>query len=206
MADTNLSNLTPADVGWLPEDLTGLKEENWQANEKHYITSLNISANRIIITPYYGAFYYDNYPLSPTTPGSSSEPIKQLTVRLVKDGVGTDLIRDSDYQVRGLDIGRTQSSSSKYGVYTYILLTKNIVNDFLNPNYNFSNMYIEISYHAFGGSVNYRNVVSRFLELQDAYSQISTAYTSLLNRVTLLEQQNESLALRVANLEARLTT
>ena len=102
MADTPVaSDYTPTDVFWLPEDLTGEKSSNWIVGEKHPVVSLNMSDQRLILTPFYGAFYYDNYPLTsyvsdvdpdthianPEThqeTDSNAIPNLHLTIKLVK--------------------------------------------------------------------------------------------------------------------------
>ena len=179
MADTVLTNgdYLPSDVCWLPEDLTGERVSNFITNENHPVTSLSMSDQRLIITPYYGAFYYDNYPLSETVP--STMPADHLTVTLVKEGTQEERIlnRDSDYQVRGLDFGRTQASSSKYGVYSFILLTQSLSGYTIRVG-----DIIRLSYHAFGGNINYRNLrididnlVRRISELE---ARINASYVT----------------------------
>lgn len=200
--DPSLSSAdyTPADVGWLPEDLTGENPANWISDEIHPIPSLNSSAQRLIIMPFYGAFYYDNYLLAPytrdndsstpaeTNTASNTEQSPQLTVVLVKNGVAQPLVRDSDYHVRGLDIGRTQASSSKYGVYEYILLTRSIVQNILDLD-DRNDTYIKISYHAFGGNVNYRNLRIDIAQLYGKYNTLLQENERLNARVTALEEQ-----------------
>lgn len=181
MADISTlpNDYTPTDVLWLPEDLTGEKSSNWITDEIHPIVSLNQSDQRLILTPFYGAFYYDNYPLTsyvsdvdpdtgeanPATHQESNAnamPTKHLTIILSSTRGERELVRDSDYQVRGLDFGRTQASSSKYGVYNYIFLTQDLVNT-LDLN---DNPYFRISYHAFGGNAIYRHLIETVLDLK----------------------------------------
>lgn len=134
-------------ANWLPEDLTGAAVTNYVQDEEHALSSASSANNKIIITPNYGAFY------------NSSD----LKVTLVNGEVETELTRDSEFRVIGLDHGRTKASSSPAGVYHFILLTTS------GSNAAFAGCKIKLSYQAFGGVMT------------------SAAYMDLLNRVRALE-------------------
>lgn len=210
MADLNYpSDYSPSDILWYPEDLTGTK--NYITDEDHVITTIGSNENRIIITPYYGAFYYDNFAIDATdripvndtstnnTNGTTAtETAQSLKVTLIKyespenvttGSLGRELVPVSDYEVGGLDIGRTKISSSKYGVYQYIVLSESIVSTLSTRDI------IRISYHAFGGNSNYRELIRCFnyLKANDVLNKLTTLNNTdiagLLERITDLENR-----------------
>lgn len=186
---------SPNEILWMPEDLTGERADNY-VTEYHPVSSLNISDQKVVVVPYYGAFYYDNYALPPDT----AAPVKCLTLELVRNSSQQSLRleRDSHYLVCGLDFGRTQASSSKYGVYNFILLTQSFVNE-INNNSDIANSSIKISYHAFGGSANCRELVRCFNYLRD--NNIIAKLNALSNLNQNVDEEITALKTRVAALE-----
>lgn len=103
----------------LAEDLTGENDDNYIQDEIHL--QINTLANRYVVRPANGSFYK-----------------KDLVVKYNDDV----LVENEDYQVVGLNLGKTKISSSSSGVYDYILFTKTVAAGV-----------VTLNYRAFGGMV-----------------------------------------------------
>lgn len=110
----------------LPEDLTGTLDENHILNEEH---AVNVVNGFSVIRPVYGAFYRHDLQVV-------------YNNRLLYEG--------ADYDIVGLDQGRTRVSFPSSGVYHYIRVHEDIV-----AGTDANTMPLEISYHAFGGEMTY---------------------------------------------------
>lgn len=103
----------------LAEDLTAANPDNFIQDEIHM--QVNTLANRFVIRPANGSFY------------------KQDLVVKFND---KPLVENVDYEITGLNHGKTRVSSSTGGVYDYIILIKPI-----------SAGVVTLTYRAFGGVV-----------------------------------------------------
>lgn len=111
----------------LATDYTGVLEDNFISDEAHNILT---NDGKVVIRPANGSFYDHG-----------------LVVRVGN----TELVRETDYTVRGMDVAATKVCEHPSGVWRFIIITKNITG------------MVHISYHAFGGEVNVQN----FLNLKD---------------------------------------
>lgn len=157
----------------LETDYTGELEDNYIQNEDHQIDTVN---GKIIIRPANGSFFKSGV--------------------TVKDKDGNNLVLDTDYTIRGLDLNATKVCENTSGVYRFIVLT--LTSSYVGK--------VTISYHAFGGEVSIRNLIaiqSAVQELQDYINQGSflTAKTvggtvviqSILERLKTLDRYFRSL-------------
>lgn len=93
----NLTDGTVNTIQVLPEDLTGMSEDNYIQDEIHM--QVNTLANRFIVRPANGSFYKHD---------------------LVVKFNDTPLVENIDYEVTSVNIGKTRVSSHTSGVYDYI--------------------------------------------------------------------------------------
>lgn len=103
----------------LAEDLTGLNNDNYIQDEIHM--QVNTLANRFIVRPANGSFYKHD---------------------LVIKFNDVTLVENVDYEVTGINLGKTRVSSHDSGVYDYIRFLKSIAAGI-----------VTISYRAFGGAI-----------------------------------------------------
>ena len=112
----------------LATDYTGVLPDNFISDEQHIILA---NDGKVVVRPANGSFYDHEL--------------------VVRDANGVELVRETDYTVRGMDVAATKVCEHPSGVWRFIIITKNITG------------MVYISYHAFGGEVNVQN----FLAIRD---------------------------------------
>ena len=90
---------TDSRISWLPEDFTGTSTDNYVQGEVHK-PAANGTKSQFVIVPAEGAFY----------------DTKNLKVVYHTNSGETELLRDNDYRLVGIDYGRTKVSSAQGGV------------------------------------------------------------------------------------------
>ena len=145
----------------LATDYTGVLPDNFISDEAH-----NILANdgKVVVRPANGSFYDHEL--------------------VVRDANGNALVRETDYTVRGMDIGATKVCEHPSGVWRFIIITKNITG------------MVYISYHAFGGEVNVQNFLSirdQVQNLKDYIDKGSFLTANSIGGTPLLQEISERL-------------
>ena len=115
----NISEETVNTIQVLAEDLSGENPNNYIQDEVHL--QVNTLANRFVVRPANGSFYKHD---------------------LVVKYNDTTLVEGIDYEVTGINLGKTRVTTNTNGVYDYILFTTPRVAGV-----------VTISYRAFGGDI-----------------------------------------------------
>ena len=172
---------TGSEYKMLPEDLTGSLRENYigggllSTEQTVYPAAeeraVNVPAGEYLIHPYYAPFYRHDF-------------------AIVFDG--NTLTEGQDYELVGMDPGRTQISQPNSGVYTFVRLRRAIVATEANP--------LKLRYHAFGGTLT-PEVYSRFHDRVMAFITSVTSGDILTSSNIGNNAAFRSLVERVANAE-----
>jgi hypothetical protein len=102
---TDIASQLLSGIHCLPEDLTGLANDNWIDDERHYVNSTH---SEQVIRCSAGSIYRHG-----------------LTITKEIDGVA--LVEGTDYIVFGVDHAKTTASYHPSGVYDYICITKRAI-------------------------------------------------------------------------------
>jgi len=181
LSGRSATGMTVSDYKCKPLDLTGYLRENYigggllSSEETAYPAAeeriVNVPAGDYIIHPHYGPFYGHDFAIVFN---------------------GNTLVEGEDYELQGMDPGRTQISQPNSGVYNFIRLRKAIVATEANP--------LRIRYHAFGNEVT--------PEVFDRFSSYVLAFIASITSGDILTSSNigqnaafKSLVERVANAE-----
>lgn len=125
----DISTVTSHEVGSLELDISKTNINNYVTDERHEI---DVPSGVYTIYPIYGSFYNDD----------------TVKVQFITGSL-TDLVKDKDYKIVGMDVPKTRVTTSTAPVYNYIVIIKPMVGT------------VKISYHAFGGEPtikDYKNV------------------------------------------------
>jgi hypothetical protein len=163
---TSISNATPK---LLQIDLSGTASANLITNEVYTVNTL-IGVN--VIFPLSGSFYATG-----------------LILKL-NDGSGTILTLGTDYQIFGLNVGKTRATRSTSSVNDFVIVSK----PYVGP--------IEVTYQAFGGEATVNDVTTIYGALQSITTYLETTpfvtvpslatspiLLSLIDRQNALEDQ-----------------
>lgn len=117
LPDVSGSDLNSIQV--LAEDITGTSIDNYIQDEMHL--QVNVAGNKFLIRPTNGSFYKHD---------------------LVVKHNGVTLVEGTDYEVTGINLGKTKVSLHPSSVYDYIIILKNIAGGV-----------VSLNYRAFGGMI-----------------------------------------------------
>lgn len=137
-------------------DYTGEYADNYIQDEAHYV---NTAAGKVVIRPSCGAFYGHE---------------------IVLKNKSGNVIPESNYTIRGLDIASTKVCEHTSGVWRYIILE---TTSYSGPIY--------VSYHAFGGEVNVNNFLTlqnEFIELRNYINSSSFLTPSSLGGTIVMQE------------------
>ena len=147
------------DIHCLNEDLTGRNVENYITGELHTINTAN---KLFVIRPQCGSFYNTNS-LKLIFKANSSNPTT------------TELVKDIDYVVTGLNKEKTAISEPTCGVYEYIVLKRSFVG------------LVYVSYQAFGGEVTQADINTIKSVLQNVYRVVSATDIVTASNISSVE-------------------
>ena len=153
-------------------DINGTDPNN---NIKDEIHTVNTLQDVVYVSPIYGSFFKDS-----------------VSIKIAD--TNTELVENTDYEILGLNPGKTKVTSNHSGVYDFIKITKQLIGN------------INISYHAFGGlptlknfkvAYNHLYTVLNYLNKNQIVTSDSLATNqviiSLGNKIYALEEQMRNL-------------